>query len=123
MARKKEPVDPGITQEAPTTEQSRDAFGRLLDSWGLPVSGPCRVAALAELGLPDPHDDPDAWEDQDAPAPLAFAAAPAPTAEPEVAHPVGTGPAVGSNPALVEPPTGNPVTPPEPHPNPHTGEI
>lgn len=123
MARKKEPVDPGVTQEAPTAPQARDAFGRLLDQWGLPVNGPCRVVALAELGLPDPNDDPDAWEDQDGPDPLEFAAAPAPTAEPEVGHPVGTGPAVGSNPALVEPPIDDRETLPEPPLNPQTGEI
>lgn len=35
--------------------------GRPLDQWGLPLNGPARVAALAELGLPDPNDDPVAW--------------------------------------------------------------
>ena len=117
MAAKKKPVDPGVTQEAPTTEQPRDAFGRLLDSWGLPVSGPCRVAALAEIGMPDPHDDPDPWEGQHAPEPLKFAAAPLPTAEPEVAHPVRSGV------ALVEPPIDDRETLPEPPLNPQTGEI
>lgn len=53
-----------------TGEAPRDAFGRLLDAWGLPVNGPCRAAALESLNLPDPHDDPDAWRKADVPEPL-----------------------------------------------------
>lgn len=38
--------------------------GRPLDQWGLPVNGPARAAALEELGMPDPNDDPAAWAKQ-----------------------------------------------------------
>ena len=37
--------------------------GRSLDQWGLPLNGPARVAALQELGLPDPHENPGAWDE------------------------------------------------------------
>jgi hypothetical protein len=38
--------------------------GRPLDQWGLPVNGPARTAALEELGMPDPNEDPAAWAKQ-----------------------------------------------------------
>jgi hypothetical protein len=69
MARTKKGKAPEAIDTQPP---QRDAFGRLLDQWGVPVNGPCRVAALAAAGLPDPNDDPDAWEGVDAPAALSF---------------------------------------------------
>lgn len=60
-------------ESAATLPPARDAFGRLLDEWGLPVNGPCRVAALAALDLPDPLDDPKPWRKKSAPEPLPFA--------------------------------------------------
>ena len=62
-------VEIETTQEPPTQPVTRDANGFELDGWGLPVCGPVRAARLAELGKPDPHDEPDAWadvEDEDA---------------------------------------------------------
>lgn len=63
MARTAAPV---TTQAEPTRPRPVDANGRALDEWGLPLNGPARLAALAELGRPDPRDEPDAW-----PAPAA----------------------------------------------------
>lgn len=40
--------------------------GRPLDQWGLPLNGPARIAALAELAMPDPNDEPDAWASRQA---------------------------------------------------------
>lgn len=50
------------TQEDPTRPRPTDANGRALDEWGLPLSGPARVAALAEAGKRDPREDPEAWK-------------------------------------------------------------
>ena len=50
-----------VTQDAPTLPAPRDDNGFELDAWGLPVCGPVRAARLAERGLPDPHDEPEAW--------------------------------------------------------------
>lgn len=50
-----------VTQEAPTAARERNAQGFEIDAWGLPFNGPARIAALAELGQPDPNKDPDAW--------------------------------------------------------------
>jgi hypothetical protein len=64
-SRKIKPRDPAgaleVTQDAPTAPPNRDASGRLLDAWNVPVNGPDRVAYLADMDMPDPHDDPDAW--------------------------------------------------------------
>lgn len=49
------------TQEAPTAPRPRDAAGRELDEYGLPLSGPARAALLAELGRPDPRAEPEGW--------------------------------------------------------------
>lgn len=50
-----------IAQDAPTAARPVDANGREIDQWGLPINGPARVRALAELGKPDPHFAPEAW--------------------------------------------------------------
>ena len=112
MAAKKMPVDTGVTQEAPTAPQARDAFGRLLDQWGLPVSGPCRVAALAEIGLPDPHDDPQAWRKVATRAALAFGV----PAEPDAVD------SVDRDPTLVALTETEDFAPPPPPLLPQTGE-
>lgn len=52
-----------IIQADPTAPRERDAFGSELDQWGLPLSGPIRARMLAELGKPDPNEDPAAWDD------------------------------------------------------------
>lgn len=44
-----------------TAPRPVDAQGRELDQWGLPINGPARAGALAELGKPDPNDDLTAW--------------------------------------------------------------
>ena len=50
------------TQAKPTQPRPVDpGTGRQLDEYGLPLSGPARVARLAELGKPDPREDPEAW--------------------------------------------------------------
>ena len=53
-----------------TKSRPRDAQGRELDEYGLPLIGPARQRALAELGKPDPNTDPKAWRNvvTDAPA-------------------------------------------------------
>lgn len=66
-AKKPDAADAPV-QEAPTAEQKRDELGRLLDGWGLPINALARAEALEAAGLPDPNDDPDAWEGADAPA-------------------------------------------------------
>ena len=48
-------------KDLPTKERPRDAQGRELDEHGLPLIGPVRSAILAELELPDPVADPEAW--------------------------------------------------------------
>lgn len=68
MARKTGPqadANPGpeITQAEPTGEPERDAFGFVLDSWGLPIVGPERARRLALLGREDPNVDPEGWPD------------------------------------------------------------
>lgn len=45
----------------PTQPRPRDENGRELDEYGLPLSGPARVKALAALERPDPHVEPDTW--------------------------------------------------------------
>lgn len=50
-----------IEKDAPTAPRAVDANGREIDQWGLPINGPARVRALAELGKPDPHFAPEAW--------------------------------------------------------------
>ncbi len=56
-------TDPEVktTQADPTKPQRQDRAGRMLDEFGLPLSGPARVRALQELGKPDPREDPEAW--------------------------------------------------------------
>lgn len=66
MARAKKAVKAVL--EAPTAEQARDEHGRLLDSWGLPINALARVEALEAAGLPDPNDDPKAWDGRKPPA-------------------------------------------------------
>jgi len=66
-AREPEPTQADTTAPRPVTPD-----GRTLDRWGLPLTGPARVAALA--GRADPNDDPDGWSD----APAAPAPDPAP---------------------------------------------
>lgn len=61
MSRKPKAGAPTTTQAEPTQPFDRDENGFVLDSWGLPVSGPARVAVLATMGRPDPNDEPDAW--------------------------------------------------------------
>jgi hypothetical protein len=55
---------PEVFQDEPTALPQRDERGLELDAYGLPIVGPFRVARLAELEMPDPNDDPDAWADQ-----------------------------------------------------------
>lgn len=43
---------PKTTQDDPTQPRPVDDTGRTLDQWGLPLSGPARLAALK--GKPDP---------------------------------------------------------------------
>lgn len=92
MASPAKTKSPKTAEPETTAPQARDAFGRLLDSWGLPVNGPCRVAALEAIGLPDPNDDPSAWKGVEPPAPLEFAT-PEPSAPPatEVRTPDASG--------------------------------
>lgn len=60
--------DPVTIQAEPTQPRPVDpATGRQLDEYGLPLSGPARVARLAELGKPDPREDPDAWVEAEKP--------------------------------------------------------
>lgn len=59
MTRRTATPDP--TQDKPTAPQPVDANGRLLDQFGVPLNGPARIAALAELEKPDPNTDPAAW--------------------------------------------------------------
>ena len=61
MSRKPKASAPTTTQDEPTRPPERDENGFELDSWGLPVCGPARVAVLAVMGRPDPNDEPDAW--------------------------------------------------------------
>ena len=51
------------TQEEPTRPRPVDAAGRQLDEFGLPLSGPARIRALAELGKRDPLTNPEDWTD------------------------------------------------------------
>lgn len=44
----------GITQADPTQPPATDDAGRPIDTFGLPLNGPARAAALA--GKPDPRD-------------------------------------------------------------------
>lgn len=57
---------PVVTQAEPTGAPRRDDNGFERDRWGLPLIGPARAAMLAELGKPDPNDEPDAWSDGEA---------------------------------------------------------
>ena len=52
---------PTTKQAQPTAPQPRDARGRVIDQWGLPVSGPARAAELEALGRKDPAIDPSGW--------------------------------------------------------------
>lgn len=47
--------------DQPTAPRPRDAQGRELDKWGLPRSGPARVARLQAMKLADPELDPSGW--------------------------------------------------------------
>lgn len=53
--------EPKTSQEEPTKARPRDADGRMLDTWGLPLNGPARVRALD--GRNDPALDPTGWEE------------------------------------------------------------
>lgn len=73
MSRRRRDVSPDTTQDQPTQPPARDAQGFELDEWGLPVTGPARIAALERLGRPDPIIDPEGWAAPDVdptPAPL-----------------------------------------------------
>ncbi len=48
----------GTTQADPTRQPPTDAAGRPVDTFGLPLNGPARIAALG--GKPDPRDAADA---------------------------------------------------------------
>lgn len=61
MTRKQ--VDQKREQAPATAPRPVDAQGRELDQWGLPLSGPARARALAEIGKPDPNEDRSAWID------------------------------------------------------------
>lgn len=50
-----------VDQNPPTAPRKVDAQGRELDQWNLPLNGPARIRALAELGKPDPNVEPGAW--------------------------------------------------------------
>lgn len=50
-----------VADGEPTKPRPIDRNGRTLDAWGLPISGPARAAALAELGRGDPHFAPEDW--------------------------------------------------------------
>lgn len=52
-----------VTQEVATAEPKRDASGRLLDQWMLPVAGPDRSVVLAALDRPEPADAPEVWSE------------------------------------------------------------
>lgn len=54
--------EPEVTQEPATAPVRRDGNGFEIDEWDLPVSGPARANRLAELDMPDPHDDAKAWK-------------------------------------------------------------
>jgi hypothetical protein len=59
---KKPKAEEIATEQADATaERIRDENGFELDHWGLPLVGPARLLRLADLGLPDPHEDPDVW--------------------------------------------------------------
>ena len=69
------PPEPAATQEEATRERPTDAFGREVDEWGLPFSGPARLRALA--GRTDPRADPAGWTETIAP-PLEIEEVPVP---------------------------------------------
>lgn len=54
-------ADASDGQAAVTAPRPVDAQGRELDHWGLPINGPARLRALAQLAKPDPNEDPSAW--------------------------------------------------------------
>ncbi|ARR52042.1 hypothetical protein HY78_00485 [Rhizorhabdus wittichii DC-6] len=49
-----------------TAPRAQDEAGRPMDQWGLPLNGPARARALAELDRRDPHTHPEDWPDQGA---------------------------------------------------------
>ena len=53
--------EPKTIQDDPTKPRAEAENGLQLDDWGLPLAGPARQAALAELNKPDPNIEPDAW--------------------------------------------------------------
>lgn len=67
---------PKVDQADPTQPQPTREDGLVVDGFGLPISGPARAAALAELGKPDPDLDPDAWGAADVRAAAKVDAAP-----------------------------------------------
>lgn len=83
--------------------------GRPLDQWGLPLNGPARVAALAELGLPDPVDEPEVWAKQlPVDTALLSSTLPTPPAEPEApSEPDGPVKPAGTTQSDAEKPSGD----------------
>lgn len=55
-----------LAQAAATAPRAQDEAGRPVDQWGLPLNGPARARALAELDRRDPHTHPEDWPDQGA---------------------------------------------------------
>ena len=70
-----------VASGEPTRPRPIDGNGRTLDAWGLPISGPARSAALAELGRGDPHFAPEDWPAEA--EPLSVTSQPASTATSE----------------------------------------
>ncbi|GEM_PF-2982689 len=62
-------VEPAVetTQAEPTQPRPVDDFGRELDGYGLPLTGPARRRVLEGMGRPDPNVEPDAWTPESAP--------------------------------------------------------
>ena len=55
-------AEPQISQDRPTAPRPRDAQGRELDQWGLPMGGRVRAAALEAADRREPRDFPEDWE-------------------------------------------------------------
>ncbi|HEU4958965.1 MAG TPA: hypothetical protein VFT56_01040 [Sphingomonas sp.] len=52
---------PTSTQAEPTRPRPLSKDGRQLDSFGLPLAGPARAAALKKAGKRDPRRHPEDW--------------------------------------------------------------
>lgn len=58
-------AEPQITQEPSTLPRVRDAQGRELDQWGLPMNARARAAALEVADRREPREFPQDWEHED----------------------------------------------------------